>query len=112
MDRVVVTAHKSKYPDPVCFEPGDTLALGRRDDRYPGWIWVVSPAGKEGWAPESYIRADAPDSGVAIHAYTARELDTRVGELLSCSRELNGWLWVVNENGESGWVPGDTVSTV
>lgn len=39
-------------------------------------------------------------------AYTARELDVRVGERLIASRNLNGWLWCSREDSaESGWVP-------
>jgi hypothetical protein len=109
MDRIVITRHRSQYPDPIRFEKGDALTLGRRDDEYPGWIRVVIPSGNEGWAPESYIRIEAPTSGVATRAYTARELNTEVGERLSYKSELNGWLWVENTKGESGWVPKETV---
>lgn len=107
---IVVTPHRSKYPDPIRLEAGDILRLGRRDREYPGWIWVTTPSDKRGWAPESIIRIDAPSQGVATREYTARELDTEVGERLSCLAELEGWLWAENEAGESGWVPRDTLS--
>ncbi len=85
------------------------VSLGRRDEQYPDWIWVVSPTGKEGWAPESLIRRDSAESGVVTCAYTARELDTQVGELLICRDEQAGWLWAENEKCESGWVPKETL---
>ena len=106
---VAVSPHRSNYPDPISFEPGDTVALGRRDAQHRGWIWVTAPSGKQGWAPESFVRISTPEEGVATSAYTARELNTDVGERLSCVTELAGWLWVENEKGESGWVPKDTV---
>jgi hypothetical protein len=112
MNCIAISQHKSSYPKPVSFEPGDALVLGQRDDVYPGWIWVVSPSGNEGWAPESLIRVTARDSGVALSAYTARELDTQTGERLFSTRELDGWLWVKNEKGESGWIPKETVRAI
>ncbi len=109
MDYVAVSSHKSKYPDPICLKPGDAVTLGRRDAEYPGWIWVTSPSGNEGWAPESILQIDTAQDGVAIGDYTARELNTQVGERLSGLNELEGWLWVENEKGDSGWVPKSTV---
>ncbi len=109
MRYVAVRQHRSKHPDPISLKPGDPVALGTRDEQHPGWIWVTTPSGKQGWAPESIIRLDTPEGGVATTHYTARELDTRVGDRLSCVRELAGWLWVENEKGESGWVPKSTV---
>ena len=109
IDCIAITPHRSNYPDPIRLEAGDAVVLGRKDEQHPGWIWVISPTGNEGWAPESLIRIDTPDSGVATNAYTARELDTQVGERLSCKSELHGWLWVENEKGESGWIPKESV---
>lgn len=88
------------------------MTLGRRDDQYPGWIWVKTPSGNEGWAPESLIRIVTPESGEVTTAYTARELNTQVGERLTCMSELRGWLWVENVRGESGWIPKETVEAV
>lgn len=109
MKLVVICEHKSEYPNPISFAPDDALVLGRRDDEYPGWIWVLTPSGNEGWAPESLIRVTNPSNGVAMASYTSRELDTRVGEHLFNRRELSGWLWVENEEGKAGWIPKNTV---
>jgi hypothetical protein len=39
-------------------------------------------------------------------AYTARELDVRTGDVLTGTRQLNGWLWACAVRGSvSGWVP-------
>lgn len=91
MDYIAVKAHRSSYPNPICLEPGQKVALGRSESRYPGWIWVTSASGVKGWAPKSIIRVDAAGSGVATRAYTARELNTQVGERLSYVSELEGW---------------------
>ena len=112
MNCIAISSHKSSYPTPIRLEPGDIVTVGRRDQEYPGWIWVITSAGNEGWAPESHIRIGSLETAVAKNAYTSRELDTQVGEYLSCKVELNGWLWVENVNGDSGWVPKTSVRAV
>ena len=105
MEYVIIAAHKSSFPDPVRSSPGDRLVLGKKDEEYPGWIWVTIPSGLQGWAPESLIRFETEKSGVALEEYTARELDTTEGEHVRCTRELAGWLWVENVAGQTGWIP-------
>ena len=104
MKRVVVEAHRSNYPNPVRFQRGDRVAIGRRDQEFPGWVWVATEAGIEGWAPEQYLDV-SDDMAVARRDYQATELDTDVGEQLEQLQELNDWAWVVNDRGEEGWVP-------
>ena len=105
-DLLVVVAHASAYPNPVTFEEGDSLATGRRDTEFPGWIRVTTADGKEGWAPEQFLRpGTASGTAVATEYYCARELDTSVGERLRLHREMNEWVLVENERGETGWVP-------
>jgi len=110
MPYIVVASHKSTFPDPVSFSPGDPLEIGRRDDKYPSWIWVKTPSGEQGWAPESMIDIHTPNSGTALSEYNARELNTTVGQRVLCLRELNGWICVENELGETGWIPTNTVA--
>lgn len=105
---VAVAAHTSAYPNPIRFEAGDRLVLGERDDEYPGWIRVITADGNEGWAPEQLVERRSPTEGRGVGEYTARELNTVAGETLVCRRELNGWLWVENTRGDSGWVPKET----
>ena len=109
MPYTVVIPHKSSYPDPVCFSPGDAVEVGRRDDKYPGWIWVKDCSGKEGWAPESKIEIHSPEKGTALSEYNARELDTQVGQQVSCLQDHEGWTWVENEDGQTGWIPTYTI---
>ena len=108
MHVLAIVAHRSAYPDPIRFEAGDRLIIGERDDEYPGWIRVSTADGNVGWAPEQLIETLSSTRGVATCTYTARELDTVVGDVLVCHRELNGWLWVENARGETGWVPRKT----
>jgi len=106
----VVVSHASAYPDPIAFEPGDRLLLGERDSEYPGWTWVTLPSGKAGWAPQAFLRVRSPTEAIGIERYSARELDTTLGQQLIVHNELNEWLWVENRDGEFGWVPKKTTS--
>ncbi|WP_062269982.1 SH3 domain-containing protein [Endozoicomonas arenosclerae] len=101
----VIESYDACYPDPVTFNKGDELELGKLDDEYPGWIWVTSPSKKEGWAPLPLIRRLNQKLGTAIEDYTARELSVLVGDELKILRELNAWAWVKNSKKELGWVP-------
>jgi hypothetical protein len=110
MSHRVIAGHRSQYPDPIRFGPGDRLRIGRRDNEYPGWIRVTTPSGNEGWAPESIIRLETDAEGIALSEYDATELDTEVGQRVVRVRELCGWAWVENEHGESGWVPRESIA--
>ena len=106
MKCVVIFKHDSHYPNPIEFRHGDYVNIGRQDDEFPGWIWVTTDDGNQGWAPIQYLRIDDSDkTAIAIQDYTARELNTTSGELLKLHFELNGWGWVENQNNECGWVP-------
>jgi hypothetical protein len=107
----VIAAHVSSYPNPISFEPGQEIQVGRRDTQYDGWVWVTTNDGNEGWAPEQYIDHSVSPA-MAINRYSARELDTSVGELLDSTKTLNQWAWVTNSSGGSGWIPVNTTVRV
>jgi hypothetical protein len=92
------------YPDPIRGAAGDRLALGRRDDEYPGWVWATAADGRAGWVPESWLRVEE-EQGILLHDYTAAELPLVPGDFVSGIVELNNWLWAINAAGEQGWVP-------
>lgn len=88
------------------------MKLGRSDEEYPGWIWVSTQGGNEGWAPEQYLEKNEGNTeATAIETYSARELDTQVGDRLELLQELNGWVLVQNLVGVIGWVPCDTTTS-
>lgn len=105
MNYLVTQAHHSNYPNPISFAAGDPLVLGKRDDEYVGWIWTTTADGNAGWAPEALIDIQSYEAGVAREDYTARELNTEVGESVTILRTLYEWAWVENERQGQGWVP-------
>ncbi|MBT3785243.1 hypothetical protein HOF92_09710, partial [bacterium] len=89
----------------------ESLSIGRRDHEFPGWIWVETKDGNEGWAPEKILEI-VGNLGVTSENYSARELDVDQGELLDVMRELNGWFLVQKQNGETGWISSSCLEVV
>jgi len=90
----VISQHGTNYPDPIAFDQGDRVKLGRRDTEYEGWIRVTTLDGKEGWAPEQFVDVVSAADAIANRGYCARELDTEVGEHLFVHPETtvgSGW---------------------
>ena len=110
MDSYVIKAHKSNYPKPIEFNSKDWLKVGAEDTEYPGWIWVETRDGNEGWAPVEYVELlGEPNRGIARTSYCAQELEVEVGEELQIKNTLCGWYFVTNLRGEIGWVPQDCI---
>ncbi|SHL98184.1 ligand-binding protein SH3 [Phytopseudomonas punonensis] len=111
---LVVTAHRSEYPDPISFEAGALLQLGERyegPEDWQDWYFCRTDAHPGGWMPLTILKPLGAGSARALEGYTARELDTEVNEQLIASRRLNGWLWCRRESsGETGWVPEQTLA--
>lgn len=97
------------YPDPIRGAAGDRLALGRRDDEYPGWVWATDDDGRAGWVPEAWLRVDGV-IGILLRDYTAAELPLSPGDVVSGDIVESGWLWARNANGREGWAPLDCLT--
>lgn len=69
----------------------------------------MTPDGNEGRAPKACLQSTSELQAVALEDYTAMELDTTQGESVTVHRELAGWVWVENAQGELGWIPGATI---
>ncbi len=112
MKLIAVKEHKSNYPSPVRFTHGECLITGKKNTEYEGWIWVTDNNGNQGWAPLQYLRfKEKADQAVAKQDYTAKELDTCVGDKLTLRYKLNGWGWVEKSDGSCGWIPMWTTQT-
>jgi hypothetical protein len=105
-----VKAWEVHYPDPITGQAGDRLALGRRDDEYPGWIWATDAAGRAGWVPESWLRV-AGENGILLRDYTAAELPLSPGDVVNGDLELYGWLWATAGD-RTGWAPLDCLDQI
>jgi hypothetical protein len=101
----VTTAYTAVYADPIVLKAGDAVQVGERDTEWPAFIWCVGPDGRAGWTLDAVIEQVAEGLGRARVDYSARELTVVVGDRLTVEESAGGWLWVVNERGERGWVP-------
>lgn len=111
MKRIFTQANGSEYPNRISFAAGETVRLGHEDTEFPGWIWVPTQDGNQGWAPLVYLEP-AADSRTARSrtSYSGLELNTRSGDVVVVLDKLSNWTRVQNAAGEEGWVPSRTLS--
>lgn len=107
----VILKRETFYPDPLEVVEGDRVTVGERDEEWTGFLWCVSPGGKDGWVPENYVEHSG-DVGVMRCEYTAGELTISVGEELALHKSESGWYWTTNKEGESGWVPANHIELI
>jgi len=105
-----VKAWQIVYADPIRGAAGDRLALGRRDDEYPGWVWATAADGRAGWVPEGWLRVEG-ESGVLRRDYTAAELALAPGDRVTGELVEGGWLWATAADGQVGWAPLDCLAS-
>ena len=104
----VISEYRSACPDPLIVSDGEELTISEKESSWSGWIWCTNRDGKSGWVPESYIERKG-DTCVALYGYEATELTVEVGEELIASKEESSWIWCMNQEGQSGWVPAENV---
>lgn len=93
-------AWRATHEPALRVEAGERLAVGRRDDEWPGWVWCENAAGLGGWLPEEVV-----GGGRALAAFDARELTVAAGEALEPGERCAGWTWCRGARGAEGWVP-------
>jgi SH3-like domain-containing protein len=108
---LVISAHRTEYPQPIRFKAGEKVSIGKRDEEYPGWIWTTVASGRSAWAPEEFLDVSGT-AAVARVDYESTELDTTAGEAVRVIFELLDWAWVRNAAGTEGWVPLETIRRV
>ena len=109
MRYTVTRDHVSEYPRPITFEVGTLLVVHERydgDEDWEDWYFCETEGQEGGWVPVQVLDFLDGKTACAKESYTARELDSRVGQVLQGSRVLNGWVWCERpDDGCSGWVP-------
>ena len=98
--------YESPYPEPLEIRAGETVTVSDKESEWPGWVWCTSAINRSGWIPESCVE-QMGDRRRVLRDFNTRELSVRLGERLVAEREESGWLWCLNQRGQSGWVPKD-----
>lgn len=110
MSRVVaIQAHEISERPPLSLAAGDVVAVGRRDDDWPAFVFVTAAHGS-GWVPSRHLSLETGQA-VTVTAYDTTELPTSVGETLDvvARDDESGWLWCRSADGREGWVPSRTL---
>ncbi len=100
----VTKGYTAQYPDPICFDAGASISVGKQDPDYPGWFWCHTLSGKEGWVHRSFL-AECFGVTKSVCAYNAIELTVNIGERGTLISELDGWSYIRLEGGDEGWIP-------
>jgi hypothetical protein len=106
----VVKGCQSAYTEPFKVRRGEVLTAGETESEWPGRVWCTNRRGKSRWVPETYLRRQGQD-WIALRDYDATELTVRAGEDLVAGEEVSGWVWSTNQEGQSGWVTADYLTT-
>jgi len=105
MSQVVITkAYVGQYPDPIGFEAGEPIDVGRSDPEFPEWHWCRNQHGKEGWVHHSYLSA-RQGAATGARRYSAKELTVSAGAVATELERVGGWLLVQLADGSIGWLP-------
>jgi hypothetical protein len=92
--------------DPLYLNPGDEVRVGLADHAWPGWVWASDAAGNDGYVPEEILRPLGEGRFAALFSFDPAVLRIRRGDHLESLRQIHGWHWCRNEQGNEGWVAG------
>lgn len=109
---MVIRDYTSAFAEPLLIKKNTTAVISHCDLQYPGWVWIIPDAGAAGWGPQQFFLPRSENEVICLEDYTAHELSVFSGESIAVIKSLNGWYWVTNTAGESGWVPGDCIVLV
>jgi hypothetical protein len=102
----VVEAHSAPRNYVFKVHAGETLLLGRRTTRLPGWRWAIRTDGRGGWIPASCLGTDGERAtATALTDFDGAELNLRPGELLIVEQEIDDWGLARTGGGMRGWIP-------
>jgi len=103
----VIIDYQSPYPDPIVFQKGEMVKIGREfeeDPDWKNWVWCEGKNDKKAWAPKQYIDINGT-KGVFKEEYNAKELSVKTGEELVVREIVNGFGMSEKTDGTRGWVP-------
>jgi uncharacterized protein YgiM (DUF1202 family) len=98
----VATDHQASYPYSVKLKAGEQVVVTAKEEG--GWVWCTCHDGRGAWVPKEYLVKEGGKGTMRVD-YSSAELTAHVGDRLLCTREADGWVWCVNQKGESGWLP-------
>lgn len=105
VSKVTVTkAYTAQYSNPIRFDAGESVTVGREDDTFPGWYWCRDGRGREGWVPARLLD-DTQGPTTGRRTYSAQELTVAGGEGGELIQRFGGWVEARLDDGRVGWLP-------
>lgn len=90
---------------PLILQTGDSVRVGKADADWPGWIWVTAITGRGSYVPDEILAKSDDGTARVQQPFHARDLSVVKDEPVVSVREVRGWHWCRNEDGEEGWLP-------
>jgi hypothetical protein len=103
----VTKDHRSEYTTPFLVKAGSILIAEEKESEWEGWVWCRISDGAYRWYPEGYLKEISGKPGYfeLFKDYNAKELPVQAGEEVTILFEESDWAWVINQNGDEGWIP-------
>ncbi|MGB9906799.1 MAG: SH3 domain-containing protein [Candidatus Saccharicenans sp.] len=106
---VVTKNYRMEFSEFLEAAAGDEVEMGEEYTKHPDWKnWVWDRhlrTGLSGWIPGPRLTFQSKQKPVFNLPYSSAELNATEGETLLVMKELNGWAWCKNKNGQEGWIP-------
>lgn len=103
----VIKSYESPYPNSIRFRKGEAVTIGPEytdDIAWKDWFWCTGENGQQAWVPLQFLVISGKN-GIVSRDYNARELNLKVGEILTVRQVLNGFVFAENAVGVLGWAP-------
>ncbi len=101
----VVRDYRCQCANPILFEVGDIVTVGKRGTRWPAFVRTITADGNAGWAPADWLRQIGNGLAMASHRFLAKEVNASAGEEGHVVRSYGGWSWIVLDSENYGWIP-------
>lgn len=101
----VIKKHQPETNKPWVVAAGEKVRYERKPTKYPGWLWCTNHEGISAWAPERWVTIISSKRCRFIRDYNASELRVDVGKIVEGKMLESGWVFVIDTNEKSGWVP-------
>jgi hypothetical protein len=101
---IVIHTHNPESNDVISGTTGALFSFERRETIYPGWIWCTDDLGNQAWVPERFVSIIG-ETCTLIQNYESKELEVRKGDMVQIITKESGWAWVLDDEGQKGWVP-------
>jgi SH3-like domain-containing protein len=102
--QTLINAHSPDNAPVLVGKKGDRLQIKSRSIEFKGWIWCTDARGVSAWVPEAWTTIDGSHCSL-IRDYQSQELEVSIGEIVIVIEIESGWAWVLNLEGDHGWIP-------